>query len=106
MEVREKKTAVRHFGGGVRTDRLGEMQVFRKRDRFRDSVDRRARGEDEALDAGNARSFKKVQRPEDIRIVVKLRMKNRWAHPGPRRQMRDDLDFIFVKQRSQRRVFS
>ena len=47
-----------------------------------------------------------MQRPEDIRIVVKLRMKNRWAHPGPRRQMRDDVELIRVKQRSDRGVFS
>ena len=63
------------FRRRVRADRLREMQIFRKRHRFRNAVNRRTRGEDETLDADYARRFEQVQRAADIRVVVKLRLR-------------------------------
>src|SRR5215211_6684376 len=39
-----------------------------------------------------------MQCPADIRVVIKLRLKNGRAYPGPRREMRDDIESLAVKQ--------
>jgi hypothetical protein len=74
------------------------MQTLGKRHCLRNAVNRRARSKDKALDSRQLGSLEQMERSADVGIVIKLRLPDRRPHPGPRRQMRDGLEFFPVKE--------
>src|SRR5262249_3063893 len=85
------------LGRGIRTDRLLELQVLREWNFFREPVDRGAGSKNETFNPNRPRRFEQVQGPVDVRIVIKLRLTDRWPNSSPRRQMNHHFDFFPMK---------
>src|SRR5262249_8824780 len=92
MRVGRTKKLARNFRGRVRTQRLGEMLFFRKRNPFRCAVNRRTRCEDEALDSPVPGGFEQMQRPRDIGLIIKLRALDRRSNAGTSGKMKDGIE--------------
>src|SRR5438477_11890658 len=97
MRKRRAKEFSGNFRRGIRTDGLGKMKILRKRNVFADSVNRRARSENETLDSGRAACVEQMQRPVYIGIIIKLRLSDGRTDSGASRQMRDGIEFLPMK---------
>ena len=63
-----------NFGGGIRTQRLGESEIFRKWNLFREAVNRRAGGEQKPADPVLVSFCEQIVGAGDIGVDVKLRI--------------------------------
>jgi hypothetical protein len=90
------------FRGRVGTDGLCEMQTLGKGYRFRNSVNRGARRENEPLNSGETRRLEQMERATHIRVVIKLRLPDRRPHPRARREMRHGVEFFPVEKQVHR----
>src|SRR4030095_16235806 len=73
------------------------MFRFRKRDLLRRAVNRRARGEDESLNTPCASAFEQMQSASDVRVVVELRLLNRWPNSSARSEMKNRVEVFLLK---------
>src|SRR5262245_28392593 len=106
MRVSRAENFAGNLRRGIRAQCLGQMLIFGKRHSLRSAVNGRTGGKDESFNTGDARGFEQMQCANHIGVVVELGVLNRWSNAGPSSHMRDDLEFLAMKQVSHRRAIA
>jgi hypothetical protein len=85
------------FSGSVRGDGLDIEVLFLERDPLVFSINRGGGGKNEVFDSVGFAGFQEDDRSTDVHILIEKGLDNGRSHPGPGRQVDDEINPVFLE---------